>query len=105
MASGAAARLLHRRRVRPLFPGRTLCELPCCLPAGTAAAAVAVGRAAWRGEAYPSQSLKDASAPAPSSAAVAAARLLTAAYCSGVNVRATAAPAAALAHPDRARLR
>jgi hypothetical protein len=49
---------------------------------------------------YPTLSWMDASAPAPSSAAITSARPLTAAQCSGVRLRATAALAAALARAD-----
>jgi hypothetical protein len=98
-----AAHLLHRRRVRAA-PPITLCPSLCRHPAGIAAAAGGgrpCGAARWCSAAYSHVPLMDASAPAPSSAAVASAWPLTAAECSGMDLRATAAPAAALAHLDR----
>jgi hypothetical protein len=61
---------------------------------------VAVGPCGAASAAYPLLFLMDASAPAPSSSAVASAWPLKAAQCSGVHLRATAAPVAALAQPD-----
>jgi hypothetical protein len=72
MASGAAARLLHRRRVRAAVP-ILLCESLCRLPAGTdrGCSWCRSARAVRRGAADPKRSSMDASAPAPSSAAIA----------------------------------
>jgi hypothetical protein len=61
------------------------CDLLCRQPAGTAAAAVMVGRAARRGAAYRRLFLMVTSAPAPISAAITSALPSSAARCSGVS--------------------
>jgi hypothetical protein len=93
-------RLRHRRRVRAAVP-TLLCALLCRVPAGHQRRSAGSGSApCGAAQRYPNKSLMDASAPAPSSAAIASAWPLPEAMCSGVSLWATAAFAAALARAD-----